>query len=136
MGPGGLGSISVQGLFNSETNFSSNITTTSATDVVLTGMTVTPPAGTYLVIFGAWLTHNVGNATVTISIYIGGVQNTASIRTTLPFSGAVGSANNGMTTSTNAIVAVNGSQAIALEWHTSSATATAHNGNFDIIKIG
>lgn len=131
-----LGSISVQGLYNSELGFSSNITTTSATDVVITGMTVTPPAGTYLVIFSTWLTHSTGNATVTISIYSGGTQSANTIRTTLPFTGAVGGANNGVGLSTNGIVTVNGAQAIATEWHTSAATATAHNGSMDILKIG
>lgn len=129
------GSISVQGLFNTETAFSSNITTTSGTDVVMTGMTSTPPAGIYLVIFSTWLTHSNGNATVTISIYAGGAQNTGTLRTTTPFEGAIGSANNGKSTGTNGIVTVNGSQAISLEWHTSIGTATAHNGTFDLIKI-
>lgn len=131
-----LGSISVQGLFNTETGFSSNITTTSASDVVLTGMTATPPGGTYLVVFSTWLTHSNGNATVTVSIYSGGVQSTATIRTTIPFTGAVGGANNGQGLGTNGIVTVNGAQAITLEWHTSTGTATAHNGTMDIIKIG
>lgn len=130
------GSISVQGLYNSEVGFSSNITTTSSTDVVMTGMTITPPAGTYLVIFSTWLTHSNGNATVTMSIYAGGVQSTNTIRTTTPFEGAIGSANNGKEAGTNGIVSVNGAQAIALEWHTSTGTATAHNGAMDIVKIG
>lgn len=130
------GSIAVQGLFNSDLVFSSNITTTSATDVVMTGMTATPPGGTYLVIFSTWLTHSTGNATVTISVYAGGVQQADSIRTTTPFCGAVGAANNGIGHSTNNIVTVSGSQAIALEWHTSTGTATAHNGTFNLIKIG
>jgi hypothetical protein len=131
-----LGSISVQGLYNAETAFSSNITNASTTNVVMTGMTITPPAGTYLVIFSTWLTHSNGNATVTMSIFAGGVQNTGSIRTTLPFTGAVGGANNGLEAGTNAIVTVNGSQAIALEWLTSTGTATAHNGALDIVKVG
>lgn len=131
-----LASISVQGLFNQEIPFSSNITTTSTTDVLLTGMTATPPAGIYLVIFSTWLTHSNGNDTVTISIYAGGVQNTGTVRTTTPFSGAVGAANNGISHSTNGIVTVNGSQTITIEWHTNAGTATAHAGTMDMIKIG
>jgi hypothetical protein len=130
------GYITTQGLYNSEASFSSNITTTSATDVVLTGMTITPPAGTYFVTFSTWLTHSTGNATVTISLYVGGTQNAGTIRTTVPFTGAIGGANNGMGISTNGIVTVDGSQAIALEWHTSASTATAHNGTLDILKVG
>jgi hypothetical protein len=136
MSQSAYGSIAVQGLYNQETSFSSNITTTSATAVVMTGMTITPPAGTYLVIFSSWFTHSNGNATVTIGIYVAGVQNAGSVRTTIPFTGAVGGANNGQEAGTNAIVSVNGSQAIALEWLTSTGTATAHAGTFDIVKIG
>lgn len=130
------GSINPQGLYNQEVNFTSTITTTSGTDAVLTGMTITPPAGIYFVCFSTWLTHSTGNATVTISIYSGGVQSASTIRTTVPFTGAVGGANNGMGLATNGIVIVNGAQAITLEWHTSGATATAHNGNLDILKVG
>lgn len=130
------GAISQQGLYNTEVAFSSNITTTSTTDVVITGMTITPPAGTYMAVFGTWFTHSNGNATVNLSVYAGGVQSTGSIRVVMPFSGSLGAANNGMPSGTNAIVTVNGSQAIAIEWHTSTGTATAHNGTMDIIKIG
>lgn len=118
-----------------EVGFSSNITTTSASDVVLTGMTITPAAGTYMVWFSTWLTHSNGNATVTISVYSGGVQSATTIRTTIPFTGAVGGANNGNSISTNGQVTVNGSQAITIDWHTNTGTATAHNGTMDILRI-
>lgn len=120
---------------NAALKFTANITTTSTTDVVLTGMTTTPAAGTYLVTFSTWLTHSNGNATVTMSIFAGGAQAASTARTTLPFSGAVGSANNGLEAGTNGIVTVNGSQAIALEWHTSTGTATAHAGELDIVRV-
>jgi hypothetical protein len=130
------GSISVQGLYNGEIQLTSNVTTTSATAVVITGLTVTPPGGTYFISFSGWFTHSTGNATVTLSIFAGGTQNAGSVRVFMPFSGAVGSANNGMTAGTNAIVTVNGAQAITIEWLTSAATATVHVGNFDYMKIG
>lgn len=131
-----FGIITSQGLYNTEVSFSSNITTTSTTDVLLTGMTITPPAGTYFTIFSTWLTHSNGNATITTSLYIGGVQKADSIRVAIPFVGALSAITQDMPLSTNAIVTVNGSQAIALEWHTSTGTATAHNGTLNILKIG
>jgi hypothetical protein len=131
-----LGSISVQGLYNSEVSFTSTITTTSTTDVLLTGMTITPPAGTYFVAFATWMTNTTGNQAATISIYAGGTQKASSIMTIIPFSGAVGSVNDGVSVATNGIVTVNGTQAIAIEWHTAGGTASAHNGTLDIIKIG
>jgi hypothetical protein len=99
-------------------------------------MTVTPSAGTYLVIFSTWFTHSNGNDTVTFSIAVAGSVNAGSTRTVVPFCGAVGAVNDGLQAGTNAIVSVNGSQAIALEWNTNAGTATAHAGTFDIVKIG
>lgn len=130
------GSIAVQGLYNNEISFTSTITTTSTTDVVLTGMTITPPAGIYFVSFSTWMTNTTGNQTATVSIYAGGSQKASSAMTIIPFSGAVGSINGGVSVATNGIVTVNGAQAIAIEWHTAGGTASAHNGTFDIIKIG
>ena len=123
------------GITSVETSFSSTITTTSASDVVMTGMTTTPVSGTYLVVFSSWFTHSNGNATVTFSVYAGVTQNAGSARTATPFEGAVGSANNGKAFGTNAIVTVNGSQAIAIEWHTSTGTVTAHAGNMDVVRL-
>jgi hypothetical protein len=133
---GGYASFISQGLYNQEVSFTSTITTTSATDVVMTGMTITPPAGTYFVDFGTWLTNTTGNQTCTISIYTGGVQKASSVITMVPFSGAVGGVNDGLAVGTNGIVTVNGSQAIAIEWHTAGGTVSAHNGTMDILKIG
>lgn len=118
-----------------EEGFSSSITTTSTTDVIMTGMTITPPSGTYMVWFSCWLTHSNGNDTVTISIYGGTTQNVTTVRTTTPFSGAVGAANNGIGHSTNGQVTVNGSQAITIDWHTNAGTATAHAGTMDILRV-
>lgn len=130
------GSITSQGLLNTEVSFAANITTTSTTDVVLTGMTITPLAGTYLVLFSTWLTHSTGNDIVTMSIYSGGVQKTDSIRAAIPFVGALSATTQDMPLATNGVVTVNGAQAIAIEWHTNAGTATAHNGTLNILKIG
>lgn len=130
------GSISFQGLNSTEVSFSSNITTTSATDVVMTGMTITPIAGMYLVLFSTWFTHSNGNATITTSLYAGGVQKADSIRVTIPFVGALSAITQDIGCTINGVVTVNGSQALTIEWHTSTGTATAHNGTFDILKIG
>jgi hypothetical protein len=123
------------GITNVETAFSSNITTTSASAVVMTGMTTTPVSGTYLVVFSAWFTHSNGNATVTYSIDVAGSANVGSSRTVIPFTGAVGGANNGLEAGTNAIVTVNGSQAISIDWQTSTGTATAHAGTMDVVRL-
>lgn len=123
------------GITSTELTFSSNITTTSASAVVLTGMTTTPAAGTYLVLFSSWLTHSNGNATITMSYFVGGVQRTDTIRTIIPFVGALSAITQDIPVSINAIITVNGSQAIAVEWLTSTGTATAHHGTFDLLRI-
>jgi hypothetical protein len=133
---GGYVSIISQGLYNVEETFTSAITTTSTTDVVMTGMTITPPAGTYFVSFVTWVTNTTGNSQATVSIYSGGVQKASSVVKGAPFTGAVGGANDGMPLATHGIVTVNGSQAIAIEWHTASGTLSAANGTLDILKIG
>lgn len=130
------GHIAVQGVYNSEVSFTSVITTTSTTDVLMTGMTITPPAGTYLVIFSTWLTHSNGNAPITMSLYFGGVQKADSIRVAIPFVGALSAITQDMPLTINGITTVNGSQALTIEWHTSTGTATAHTGTFNILKVG
>lgn len=128
------------GISNTPVTFTSTITTTAACSTlipttVLTGITTTPAAGTYEVTFSTWLTHSTGNATVTMSIGIAGTSQASMLRTTLPFTGAVGGANNGVALSTNGIVTVNGSQAIAMLWCTTAATATAHAGEMDVVRL-
>lgn len=128
----------LSGITNTEVTFTSAITTTSTASpatTVMTGVTTTPAAGTYLVVFSSWFTQSTGNATVTICIAIAGTCSTASTRTTLPFTGAVGGANGGVIGGTNAIVTVNGSQAIAIVWRVSSGTGTATDGNMDIVRL-
>ena len=120
--------------------FSSNLTTTGACTggqptVAMTGVTETPVSGTYLVIFSAWFTHSNGNATVTFSVGIGGTAQAKTTRVTTPFEGSIGSANNGKEAGTNGIVTVNGSQAIAMLWCTSTGTVTAHAGEMDVVRL-
>lgn len=129
------GGLLASGITSAETTFTSVLTTTSTTDVLLTGMTTTPAAGTYLVIFSTWLTHSQGNQSITMSIYVGGAQKADSIRAAIPFVGALSAITQDMPLATNGIVTVNGSQAIAIEWHTTAGTATAHNGTLNIVRL-
>lgn len=123
------------GISATEVSFSSNLTVTSTTDVLMTGMTITPVAGTYMVWFSTWLTHSNGNATITMSLYVGGVQKADSIRVAIPFVGALSAITQDMPLATNALVTVNGSQAIAIDWRTSTGTATAHHGTLNILRV-
>jgi hypothetical protein len=108
-------------------------TTTSATDVLMDSMTVTPEAGTYLVWFQGSLQHSSTNDSIFTSIYSGGVQVAASERVFLR-GGA--SADVSSSFACMAKVTVNGSQAIEGQWRTTAATATAHERQLLILKVG
>lgn len=120
----------------SEISATADATTTSGTDVLLTGMTTTPAAGTYLVLFSSSITSNAAGAAITSSFYVAGVQKADSIRKISPFDGGTLSA----TTARGAMViqgliAVTGSQAIEVRWSISSGTGTCGPRTMNLIKV-
>ncbi len=120
-----------------EVSSSSNATTTSGTDAVLTGMTLTPAAGTYLVLFTGTTTSNQAGAAITESFYIGGVQRADSVRKISPFDGGTLSATSARgDVSISGIVTFDGLTSISVEWSTSGGTATAGPRTFSAVQIG
>jgi len=113
-------------------------TTTSATDVLMNAMTITPAAGTYLVLFGTSLDSNSINSDARINIYSAGTIVGHSERWAVPsFSsgGLGGSPSIPIPIQTHAIVTVNGSQAIEGRWRRSTGTLTARQRSLSIIKL-
>jgi hypothetical protein len=111
-----------------------DVTTTSSTAVLITGMTLTPAAGTYLVRFvaAAYMSTSAGPY-VELSIWVGGVQVPES---TLWMSGGHSL---GIPLCVSAIVTVNGSQAIEARWKVvgGSYTAGMHNTRtLSLIQVG
>lgn len=108
-------------LTSSVTTATGTITTTSATPVLATSMTVTPAAGTYLVFFtGSCYQGTTGAGLwIEVSIYAGGSQNGAS-RLIL-----ADSPNFNQAFTSVAIVTVNGSQAIEGRWRRTAGAGTA-----------
>ena len=103
-------------------------TTTSATDTLVTGMSITPGAGTYLCRF----TSTVGNSKnangVWISIYVNGVKNAASERSML------GQANNQGGIACECYATVAAGQAIDVRWRVSAAsTGTIYQRTFIVM---
>lgn len=123
------------GISFTEVSDTANVTTTSATDVVMTTMTNTPIAGTYLVNFSTWCIHSNGNATISISLYFNGSQKTSTAMTVIPFVGALSAITQDIPVSINTIVAANGTNPIAIEWHTSTGTATCHQRTMDLVRL-
>lgn len=123
--------------FALEVNATANATTTSGTNALLTGMTSTPPIGTYLVIFSAAVNSNSAGATVSLSLFNNGTQKADSVRNISQFDGgalSATSASGGV--DINGIVTVNGSQAIEIRWSTSGGTATCGPRTMTLLKVG
>jgi uncharacterized iron-regulated membrane protein len=106
------------------------LVTISTTDTAATGMTITPPAGTYNVQFTTVVQNTNNGTNVTASLYtdavaVSGASATASIKT-----------NNGSVPLTlNAEITVNGSQAINVRWRTSAHTGSMFGRWLTIIKL-
>lgn len=113
---------------NTQATATADTTTTSAVDVLVTGMTLTPIAGTYLVWFDSGMEIS-GAGTISVSIYFGGVQVADSVRTLRPGAAAPTSA------TSIAKVTVNGSQAIEARWNVTAGTGTAHQRNLTVMRV-
>lgn len=113
----------------------SSATTTSSTDALLSGMTVTPAAGKYLVMFNTDFNSNSAGAAITFSYYVGGTQVAVTQRKIIPFDGGAlsAAAARGMGT-LQSVITVNGSQAIEVQWSTSGGTATSDNRSLITVK--
>lgn len=119
-----------------EVSATANSTTTSNTDSVITGMTITPAAGDYMVWFSAGINSSNAGSTQHVSMYVGGVQKTDSDRTISPFDGGtLSSTTAGCCVAINGKVTVNGSQAIDIRFRTSGGTATCSARTLNIMRI-
>ena len=108
-------------------------TTTSATDVQINSMTLTPGAGTYLVMFSSSWSHSAATTTY-VSLYGNGARVDASERqlnvTDLKQYGMV------VPVATQAVITVAAAQVIEAKWKTTGATATMYARSLTLVKIG
>lgn len=127
----------VSGITTGSVNATSTTTTASATDVLMTSMTLTPVSGTYFISFCGNFTHSANNATITYTLYAAAAAITGTgmvaeptiqggLTPTLPFT--VPGCVTGFGT-------VNGSQAIETRWKTSAATATVGTRIMNILRV-
>jgi hypothetical protein len=114
----------------SQATAGTDATTASATDVLMTGMTLTPGAGDYFASFSADADHSSPTDTVTISLYVNSVQVANSERAIIP--GALRSP----LVLTYLLTGVAAAQAIEIKWRTSAATATVHKRALTLLKVG
>lgn len=112
-------------------------TTTSATDVLITSMTLTPVAGTYIAWFHTTLQSNSNNANITVSLWSGVTQVTGTEMVATPQiqGGVTPSLNMRVPVGTVCTTTVNGSQAIEARYRTSAGTATAGTRILQILRV-
>lgn len=128
--------ISSPPIINLGVSATSTVTTTSTSDVLMTGMTITPAIGTYLAIFTGVVQQNDAGNSATLSFYIGGTQDASSVMDFAPFDGgALSAAQASCCAVTHGVYTVNGSQAIAIEWHVSAGTGSVFQRKLTLIKI-
>lgn len=126
-------------IINDSVTATGKTTTTSSSDVVISGMTITPVAGTYIVIFSTCLKNTGTNGNVAVSIYSGGSINSHSERVCSPqfaSGGYGGTPSLSFPIETHATVTVNGSQAIEARWRRSTGTASCSTRSMIIWKVG
>lgn len=125
----------VSGLTVSTVSSAVNATTTSATDVLLTTMNLTPVAGTYMAFFDTSVQSTAGGNSITISIYSAGVQIANSSRVVQFPTATLISSGNPTSVATHAPnIVVNGAQAITVQWHTNGGTATCLTRTLSLLR--
>jgi len=108
-----------------------SVSTTSPTPVLLTDMTITPVAGTYIVHANFSATLSTNNTTVTGNIFSGG---TLVADTNYSLQRGGGQGNVTLTYVMSCEITVNGSQAIEIHWERSAGTATATGRSLTITR--
>lgn len=120
-----------------EATATADTTTASLTDVLTTGMTLTPSAGTYIAWFDTSITNNANGGITYFSLYVGGVQVAASERrtTSLIQGVVVGNQPQQQAVATHGKVTVNGGQAVEARWRASAGTSTAHQRTLTLMRV-
>ena len=132
-----INSLTINKINNLEINATTLDTSLSITPVVMAGMTVTPGAGTYIVFFSAAITSVLSGSTITISLFINGVQKADSVRIISPYAGGSSSATSAIgAISINGLVTVAAGQAVDIRWSRSGGNATVAARTLNLIQVG
>lgn len=107
-----------------------DITTDSVVDVVMTGMTLTPAAGTYAVFLSGSVDHGSAGGSIETSIYSAGARVPASERRFLRGADPVT-----CSFACHAKVTVNGAQAIEGRWRVAAGIGTMHERTLLISEV-
>lgn len=125
----------VSGISNIEIS-SSTASTCTTTAATLNGMTTTPVAGTYLVVFSSDFNSANSGIIVTLDYTVGGTAVGISQRKFMPFAGGTLTAGNQRVMGyLNSILTVNGSQAIAVRCSMSANTTSTASMQMDLVRL-
>lgn len=119
------------GITNYNIISSAAFATSSTTDVIITGFTITPQAGTYAVWYSASVVQSTSPVVVNWTIYKAGSAITDSLR-----SQQTARAVQTMDCSSQTIVQVNGSQAIDVRVATANGTLTVNQRSLILVRLG
>lgn len=119
-----------------EVSDTANATTTSGTDALLTGMSITATPGQYIVWFTGAININAAGNIATVSLYNNGVRDTSTVRAISPFDGGALSAlsASGIAAIQRTVVVTAGS--IQIEWNVNGGTATCGPRTLTMLRIG
>jgi hypothetical protein len=118
---------------SNEVSATADDTTTSATDVLVNGMTITPGAGNYHIWFSGSVEGNTDNTTQNVSLYVNGSQLPHTERQIYTESSI---ANTSFPVATHARrLNVLDGQAIEVRWRTTGGTATMHERTLVVYRI-
>lgn len=125
----------VSGLTTFTVGSTSNTTTTSATQVDLSGMTLTPGVGTYWVTFNTSVQSTAGGNSVTMGIYANGVLQGETQTVQFPTATLIDTGYPFFIGLHFPIVAVTAGQIIKIQWSTNGGTATCLNRRLSLLRI-
>lgn len=122
--------ISASGVTTQQATATTTTSTTSTADTLMTGMSITPGAGTYIVLFSTSLSNNSNNTQTFASVYAAGTKVAASER-------QYQRSNQNITVpmATQTVVTVGDAEAIEVRWRVSGGTASALERELTLIEI-
>jgi hypothetical protein len=126
-----LASSTASGIINYNLTSATPFATTSSTDVLITGMSITPQAGTYAIWYSSTNANTTNNSKNNVTLYKGGSSITDSNRTF-----QTGSSNMTFQLNTLTVTSCNGSQAIDVRVKTSTGTFTVDGRSLLLIRLG
>lgn len=126
-----IASAVASGVLNYNTTSSTNFSTSSTTEVLITGFQVTPASGTYAVWSSAAMQSTASGSTLQGTLYKSGVAVADSTRDS-----RVAASNANIVFSTMSIIQVNGTDTIDMRVKTSSATMTVGKRSLLLIRLG